>query len=218
MKKTIFNGVVNGVNYDCVEDYNNAVTAALKEGKDVEAHSNTQITEVPDEECKCCNCNDDSTAINFNFKGMMEQDIDHLEESLEDFKQAFNGLPCELKKSMMQLVKETKVIAERQLKVTEKDIDAMDAQIAETSERIDSICEHINELEKQIDIYDKQVEELSEKADKQQENYCKLSMVSEALGEVIQESQPAEPEEEEPMTISNLWKSLFGVTEKMLKN
>ena len=53
MKKTIFKGVVNGVNYGSVEDYNKAVTAALKEGKDVEAHSSTQITEVPDE-CKCC--------------------------------------------------------------------------------------------------------------------------------------------------------------------
>ena len=218
MKKTIFKGVVNGVNYGCVEDYNKAVTAALKEGKDVEAHSSTQITEVPSEKCKCC-CEEEKSPIDFNFKGMMEQDVDKLDETLCSFKKSFDRLPDDaFKKGMMKMIRDTKVIADRQIQSVGKDIDMMDAQIAETTGIIDDIEAKINELEKQIDEYDDQIAKLSESADSAQENYDKLSMVSDALDEIIQENHPTEPKKEEPMTISDLWKSLFGAAEKMLKN
>lgn len=217
MKKTIFKGVVNGVNYSCVEDYNKAVTAALKEGKDVEAHSSTQITEVPDE-CKCC-CEKEKSPIDFNFKGMMEQDVDKLEETLGTFTKSFQELPNdEFKKGMMKMIRDTKIIADRQIQSVGKDIDMMDAQIAETTSIIDDIEAKIKELEKHIDEYDDQIAKLSESADNAQENYDKLSMVSETLDKIIQESQPAEPEKEESMTINDLWKSLFGAAEKILKN
>lgn len=220
MKKTIFKGVVNGVNYSCVEDYNKAVTAALKEGKDVDAHSSTQITEVPDEECKCC-CEKKAEAapLDFNFKGMMAQDVDKLDETLCSFKKSFDELPDdEFKKGMMKMIRDTKVIADRQIQSVGKDIDMMDAQIAEATGIIDDIEAKINELEKQIDAYDDQIAKLSESADNAQENYDKLSMVSDALDEIIQENHPTEPKKEVPMTINDLWKSLFGAAEKMLKN
>lgn len=217
MKKTIFKGVVNGVNYGSVEDYNKAVTAALKEGKDVEAHSSTQITEVPDE-CKCCR-EKEKSPIDFNFKGMMEQDVDKLDETLCSFKKSFNELPNdEFKTGMMKMIRDTRVIAERQIESVGKDIDMMDAQIAESTGIINDIEAKIKELEKQIDEYDDQIIKLSESADNAQENYDKLSMVRETLDEIIKESHPAEPEKEEPMTISDLWKSLFGAAEKILKN
>lgn len=58
MKKTVFEGKVNGQVFDNVNDYNACLQAMLDMGKDVEASSNTKIVEC-DCECGCdskCEC------------------------------------------------------------------------------------------------------------------------------------------------------------------
>ena len=45
MKKTIFEGAVNGAKFDNVQDYNNAITKALASGESVNASSNTYTTD-----------------------------------------------------------------------------------------------------------------------------------------------------------------------------
>lgn len=58
MKKTVFEGKVNGQVFDNVNDYNACLQAMLDMGKDVEASSSTKIVEC-DCECGCdskCNC------------------------------------------------------------------------------------------------------------------------------------------------------------------
>ena len=45
MKKTIFEGTVNGTKFDNVQDYNNAITKALASGEPVNASSNTYTTD-----------------------------------------------------------------------------------------------------------------------------------------------------------------------------
>ena len=202
MKKTIFKGVVNGVNYDCVDDYNKAVQAALKECKNVEAHSSTQITDVPEEEsCKKqmayvpkqeCKCN--GPEVDFNFKGMMKKSADELAETLEQLATNFEQLPDDYKESLLRIIKDTKVIAERQMKVTEKDIDAIDAQSAE--------------IQDQINALEEQCEELEKKADKAEEVYDKLSMVVECFDDIIANNQNVESAS--PI-IGELWKKLFGM-------
>ena len=58
MKKTVFEGKVNGQVFDNVNDYNACLQAMLDMGKDVEASSSTKIVEC-DCECGCdskCEC------------------------------------------------------------------------------------------------------------------------------------------------------------------
>lgn len=45
MKKTIFEGTVNGTKFDNVQDYNNAITKALANGEPINASSNTYTTD-----------------------------------------------------------------------------------------------------------------------------------------------------------------------------
>lgn len=224
MKKTIFKGIVNGQEFNDVKSYNEAVSKAIEEGNLQHASTETRIEERCD--CGCnekqeCKCNkplvDVCPNMNFNFRGMMSQSPEELEHTLDEFKQAFVGLPQEYKDSMMYLIRDTKAIAERQLKVTEKDIDTMDAQIAELSEKIDHYAEKIDELEKQISTHEDEVGKLSERADDQQENYEKLLMVIDAL-ECVMTEEPEAAKCKEEMSIGDLWKNLFGMAEKILKN
>ena len=224
MKKTIFKGFVNGQQFNDVKSYNEAVSKAIEEGNLQHASTETRIEEHCD--CDCnekqeCKCNkplvDVCPNMNFNFRGMMNQSPEELEHTLDEFKQAFTRLPQEYKDSMMYLIRDTKVIAERQLKVTEKDIDTMDAQIAELSEKIDHYAEKIDELEKQISTHEDEVGKLSERADDQQEKYEKLLMVIDAL-ECVMAEEPEAAKCKEEMSIGDLWKNLFGMAEKILKN
>lgn len=47
MKKTKFIGIVNGVEFDNVKEYNNAITKAIEEGSLVNASSQTQVVDEP---------------------------------------------------------------------------------------------------------------------------------------------------------------------------
>ena len=48
MKKTIFEGIVNGVKFDNVKDYNDAITKAIATGEPIQASSNTKtVDELP---------------------------------------------------------------------------------------------------------------------------------------------------------------------------
>lgn len=201
MKKTVFEGIVNGTKYDKVEDYNKAVQAALEANENVEASSSTKIVMVPDEdECPCkkqiekeCKCNN-GPELDFNFKSMMKKDPEELSKMLEQLEDNFSKLSDEYKESLMHLIKDTKVIAERQMKVTEKEIDNLDTQAAE-------IQQHIDELDEQ---YDKVIKA----ADDAEEVYDKLSMVVECLDGIIEDNKDIKYE---TLTMSELWKKLFNM-------
>ena len=65
--KKIFKGTVNGVEYNTVEEYNNAVNDALAKGKNIIANTSTEIVEE-----------DDNSAISkelfpFNSREMVEK-------------------------------------------------------------------------------------------------------------------------------------------------
>ena len=57
MKKTVFKGEVNGVQFDNVADYNKAITKAIEQDALTSATSRTEVVEV-DETCPCCQCVD----------------------------------------------------------------------------------------------------------------------------------------------------------------
>lgn len=48
MKKVIFEGVVNGVKFDNVEDYNKAITKAVARGEEVHASTQTKMVDEPE--------------------------------------------------------------------------------------------------------------------------------------------------------------------------
>lgn len=196
MKKTIFEGIVNGTKYDNVDDYNKAVQAAINEGQNVEASSSTKIIECEDDDCECkkCECKKEIPDIDFNFKSMMKKNPCELEEMLDQLENNFKQLPDHYKESLLHLIKDTRVIAERQMKVTEKDIDNLDTQAAE--------------IQNQIESLDKQYDDIVAMADEREEAYDKLSMVVEALNGIIEDNKDIETEE---MTISDLWKKLFNM-------
>ena len=54
-----FVGVVNGVKYDCVEDYNDAIQTAINSGVAINAYTETNIVN-PSSECEC-ECEEDNT-------------------------------------------------------------------------------------------------------------------------------------------------------------
>lgn len=61
MKETKFKGIVNGVEFDNVNDYNIAITKAIEDGTLKSASSNTEVVEKRCENCNCgeneeCNC------------------------------------------------------------------------------------------------------------------------------------------------------------------
>ena len=61
MKKVIFKGVINGVEFDTLDGYNQEIDRLAAEGcNNIVASTSTQIEEVPDvENCDCdCNCNE----------------------------------------------------------------------------------------------------------------------------------------------------------------
>lgn len=51
MKKTVFKGVINGKEFNSVEDYNNEMLRALAAGETIKAESHTET--VDQEECNC---------------------------------------------------------------------------------------------------------------------------------------------------------------------
>lgn len=212
MKKTVFEGIVNGTKYDKVEDYNKAVQAALEANENVEASSSTkivvgpdpeeesckkQIAYVPKQECKCNN----GPELDFNFKSMMKKDPEELSEMLEQLEDNFGKLSDEYKENLMHLIKDTKVIAERQMKVTEKEIDNLDTQAAE--------------IQQQIDELDEQYDKVVKAADDAEEVYDKLSMVVECLDGIIEDNKGIKYE---TLTMSELWKKLFNMPEIGIKD
>ena len=48
MKKVIFEGVVNDVKFDNVEDYNKAITKAVARGEEVHANTQTKMVDEPE--------------------------------------------------------------------------------------------------------------------------------------------------------------------------
>lgn len=52
MKKTIFEGVINGKKYDDVKEYNSAIVQAMKEGVPVEASTSTRTVDINEPEIR----------------------------------------------------------------------------------------------------------------------------------------------------------------------
>ena len=107
MKKVIFEGFIDGVKFDNIKDYNEAVTKAIAEGKNVQASSNTKVVNTEDEdenkeetcecgcgcECKQCKCQ----KPNLTLPGFVyNEETNEYEETLyDDFAQLLNTDPDE---------------------------------------------------------------------------------------------------------------------------
>ena len=68
--KKIFKGTVNGVEYNTVEEYNNAVNDALAKGKNITANTSTEIVEEDD------NMTISKELFPFNSRDIVEKFVD----------------------------------------------------------------------------------------------------------------------------------------------
>lgn len=213
MKKTVFEGIVNGTKYDNVNDYNNAVQAALNANENVQASSHTEIVDVPDsDQCECqCECKDNQKEVdqkevelkNFiNDKlNILNVDTDELSKSLNEFVSQFDEMSDDLKTYASSLVGDIKKKLLERMSATESELDATDVKAS-------AIKEHIDKLDEEIDKLDDEYIKLIEKADDLEAEYDKMSMIIDSINEIL--AKPQKKNEPKKSGVLDLWKAIFG--------
>jgi hypothetical protein len=63
-KKTVFEGVINGIEFDNVKEYNEYLMKLINAGEPVCASTSTHTEdECCEPECECCECNEPETVM-----------------------------------------------------------------------------------------------------------------------------------------------------------
>ena len=188
MKKTVFEGIVNDIKYDNVDDYNKAVQEAINDGLNVKASSKTEIIDVQDESE---NTKKSDPKFEIDIKNMMSKTPKELQTMLDQFKLA----PNRYKKQALVIIKNTKDLVSRQMNILARDIDILDTRAAE--------------IQDQVDKLDEQYDKITKKADQLEEQRDKLSMIVECFDDVIKENDNQKANDG-TSEMTKLWKVLFG--------
>ena len=175
MKKTVFEGKVNGQVFDNVNDYNACLQAMLDMGKDVEASSSTKIVECDCEcgcdskcECECEKCqkvDNKPLKANVNFLPGFESDnksayIDDLvvlegseyDSKLEAIDESMEKIYCDIKTALKDPAndlhkKEVYLKKVRDIiNVIDEDYNKNKEALAKTNTKINSVETELNEL------------------------------------------------------------------------
>ena len=174
MKKVIFEGTVDGVKFDNVKDYNEAVTKAIAEGKNVQASSNTKVVDTADEieandepkgcNCEHCNCNCKHEFILPGFV-LDEENGQYVEALYEDFERfldtenfnsdgkAFEDKLNLMDKMMSEIlgdIDKHSELLEHYAGLLDNVNTIIDQDAQETKEDIDDIMEEIQELQDEL--------------------------------------------------------------------
>ena len=175
MKKTVFEGKVNGQVFDNVNDYNACLQAMLDMGKDVEASSSTKIVECDCEcgcdskcECECEKCqkvDNKPLKANVNFLPGFESDnksayIDDLvvlegseyDSKLEAIDESMEKIYCDIKTALNDPTNDIhkKEVYLRKVRdiinVIDEDYNKNKEALAKTNTKINSVETELNEL------------------------------------------------------------------------
>ena len=88
MKKTVFKGVINGQNFDNVNDYNARMRELIESGASIDAASSTHTQEVCEkcekDECDCGTNDSCSELEGFNYLPGFESDANYLDVLVTD--------------------------------------------------------------------------------------------------------------------------------------
>lgn len=175
MKKTVFEGKVNGQVFDNVNDYNACLQAMLDMGKDVEASSSTKIVECDCEcgcdskcECECEKCqkvDNKPLKVNVNFLPGFESDnksayIDDLvvlegseyDSKLEAINESMEKIYCDIKAALNDPTNDlhkNEVYLKKVrdiINVIDEDYNKNKEALAKTNTKINSVETELNEL------------------------------------------------------------------------
>ena len=175
MKKTVFEGKVNGQVFDNVNDYNACLQAMLDMGKDVEASSSTKIVECDCEcgcdskrECECEKCqkvDNKPMKANVNFLPGFESDnksayIDDLvvlegseyDSKLEAIDESMEKIYCDIKTALNDPTNDlhkNEVYLKKVrdiINVIDEDYNKNKEALAKTNTKINSVETELNEL------------------------------------------------------------------------
>lgn len=203
MKKTVFEGIVNGTKYNNVNDYNEAVKTAIDSGENVKASSKTEIVEVSNNE-----------NVGFSVDDLVSKEQKELETALNQLSDSFVNLPTDQKENVYCAVKDAKTYVENCMDSLAKDVDRLDTQATEIQDHIDKLNEKYNKV--------------TAEADSLNEKYDKLSMISDCFDDIAEaylneytknvedgdennQPIPSEPSLSDCFdNITDLWNKLFG--------
>lgn len=163
-KKTVFKGLINGVMFDNVNDYNKALTKLLNEGIAIEASTKTSIMDGTTIDEKCCDCDnctcedcncEDSENISMlpGFDHGCDADgnwgyiDDYVTTDIEKDNAAIAQLKCRLGDNLEEILKRINSMDEASLENykadIEKIIDIIDTDKQNTIQAIDKIVKEI---------------------------------------------------------------------------
>lgn len=181
MKQTVFKGVVNGVEYDSVEKYNEAVNDALKKGLDIKASSSTEIKDVQEE-------TDEQIKKIFPFH-KIDDVIKFVDDHADDFNNAVETLCQTVSGQLTEYAKDTKkseiirpniekyykTLGEK-LDKYEVDLDKLTDELAELEDRYDKLTDIVDTLDALYEVYGEVLDDMDEdkyKDDKVEEENCR---------------------------------------------
>lgn len=191
MKKTVFEGIVNEVKYDSVEDYNKAIQEALANGGDVKASSKTEIVDEPTEE-------NPLKKLPTDLEELLSLGQVDLERQLIELKESFANGSDVYKNNSVQVLEKLQQLTKRLREELVNGIDALEAQMGEIDQQIEKLEKQCEALEAQMDKLDAQYEEIDREVDNKGNLYQKVSMIEEYFDEIIKK---------DPQSI---WKKIFG--------
>lgn len=175
-KKTVFEGLINGVIFDNVNDYNKALMKLINEGIAVEASTKTSTIDETTIDEKCCDCDncacedcncEDSENISMlpGFDHGCDADgnygyiDDYVTTDIEKDNAAIAQLKCRLGDNLEEILKRINSMDEASLENykadIEKIIDIIDTDKQNTIQAIDKIVKEIELNNKRKEVLDR---------------------------------------------------------------
>lgn len=185
MKKTVFNGIINGVEFDNVNDYNKEMQRLLSEGcSNIQAQSSTSIVDDKCEhgECKCEGCKGACKSNVSPWPGFEDPDRHFLDVLLEDETESYHDKSMKLQDHLDNeyddIVNSEEFNDIYTLNSYKKDI----SEILESFEETYAKTSHtFNNITNEKIFLQKQLSEIQEKLDKANDKLGKLGFAFDVI-------------------------------------
>jgi hypothetical protein len=149
MRKTIFEGVINGQVYNNVKEYNDVITTLLANGETFTASTSTKTIDVCDncesEQCKCCECEAPAQPnVNLHFGFDFEEPLaDHYLSMDEDNEETMGMLEEEMNAQLDGISTIIKGMSLGDLNAYLKDVNTIGGELKDLEDANDAAMEEI---------------------------------------------------------------------------
>ena len=146
MKKTVFEGVINGQVYNNVKEYNDVISTMIANGEVFEASTSTKTIDVCDkcesEQCTCCDC--ESPLINLYFGFDDDQPVaDKFLDINEDNDETISLIEEEMETNLDGVSSAIKRMSISELNAYLKDVNAIISSLKDADAKNDEAMEEI---------------------------------------------------------------------------